>query len=180
MEFSFNEFLDVLLQNFNEEPTWKEVFLGKIFFKKLVEEVFKEFFKYLGWYQLFLENVFQNFLKDLVESFLKVHLENHSVVTKSQGTVFRVVGDLVPLVVLGRQRDLGDALRGDVVLSGSQYVKFCLVRLSSFQELFCSFWEVLRDVSRDSRWCRTTSGRPRQCPCKSSPSEFCKRESPYL
>ena len=49
---------------------------------------------------------------------------------QSQGTVFRVVWDYVPLVVLGRQRDLGDALCSDIVLSGSQYVKFCLVRRS--------------------------------------------------
>ena len=42
--------------------------------------------------------------------------------------MFRVVRDHVPLVVLGRQRDLGNALRSDVVLSGSQHVKFCLVR----------------------------------------------------
>ena len=35
---------------------------------------------------------------------------------------------MIPLVVVGGQRDLGNALGGDVVLSRSQSVKFCVIR----------------------------------------------------
>ena len=42
--------------------------------------------------------------------------------------VLRVVGNYVPLVVVGGQRDLGDTLRGDLVPPRPEGVKPCMVR----------------------------------------------------
>ena len=50
-------------------------------------------------------------------------------VTECQRFEFRIVGYNDPLVIVGGQRDLGDVLGGDVVLSGPQNVKFYKVRL---------------------------------------------------
>ena len=52
-----------------------------------------------------------------------------SPMTECQRSVFRIVGYDDPLVVVGGQRDLGNAFGGDVVLSRSQSAKFCVIRL---------------------------------------------------